>query len=753
MPTIFDEEPSDIRAFPSYFGSLSELDDWNCKSRTRSGSYDGLLEYKPRSTSREMKYDARGKLLVCHDYKGGYTESPSSLAYTFNFWDRCDTFIYFSHQRVTIPPPGWINAAHKQGVKMLGVLIFEHESSQEDMLRLLVGNIPGFGSSASKAFRNNSLPVSPYYARLLADLARERGFDGYLLNFEYPFAGKSEQVRALEAWISILNAELKQKVGDYAQTIWYDSIVITGDLRWQDRLNSRNVSFFLASDSFFTNYTWPSTFPSLSSQYLLSLDPALMQGRTKTLQDIFVGVDVWGRGSHGGGGLGAYRAIEHINPESMGLSLALFGPAWTWESDEGTDGWGWDTWWTRERTLWVGPETEGATVEVPDAPAREGEPPCTHGPFRPVSDFFPRMTPPNPNALPFFTSFCPGVGHAWFVGGREVTRKTSGWMDVDKQTSLGDQLWPRPLVSWDVIDVEETLPKATTSVDFTDAFNSGSSVSVNLTGPADSSDESSYRFIWIPVQSLVLSPGGLYEAHVIYKISSTNCEVDPTFSARSDIKDVSMEITELSEDSFSATSNGWNKLSITLKPTLRPDGSSDDILSSIGLTLGTDILSPSLPYTITIHLGQLSVSPRSSLLHVSPHDTALLWASCTRTADTLALTWDTCVRFTTPPTITPDALAPETPHPPWILDRGPSWLPRLLYANVYAETRRPTSGIAPSAVACFLGTSSASARFSMDRTALPENLRVGALRFFVQGVTDRGVVLPWDSCAFADFDW
>jgi len=28
----------------------------------------------------------------------------------------------FSHHRVTAPPPGWINAAHRQGVKILGVL-------------------------------------------------------------------------------------------------------------------------------------------------------------------------------------------------------------------------------------------------------------------------------------------------------------------------------------------------------------------------------------------------------------------------------------------------------------------------------------------------------------------------------------------------------------------------------------------------------------------------------------------------------
>lgn len=35
----------------------------------------------------------------------------------------------------------------------------------------------------------------------------------------------------------------------------YDSVVVTGDLRWQDRLNNYNLPFFLPSTGFFTNYT------------------------------------------------------------------------------------------------------------------------------------------------------------------------------------------------------------------------------------------------------------------------------------------------------------------------------------------------------------------------------------------------------------------------------------------------------------------------------------------------------------------
>lgn len=41
----------------------------------------------------------------------------------------------------------------------------------------------------------------------------------------------------------------------------YDSVIFTGRLAWQDRLNSLNLPFFLASTGFFTNYTVRTTSP------------------------------------------------------------------------------------------------------------------------------------------------------------------------------------------------------------------------------------------------------------------------------------------------------------------------------------------------------------------------------------------------------------------------------------------------------------------------------------------------------------
>lgn len=100
-----------------------------------------------------------------------------------------------------------------------------------------------------------TLPLSSHYASILANLARDRGFDGYLLNFECPLQGGLEQTRALAAWISLLRSALQSTVGEHSEVIWYDSVIVTGRLAWQDRLNSLNLPFFLVSGSLFTNYT------------------------------------------------------------------------------------------------------------------------------------------------------------------------------------------------------------------------------------------------------------------------------------------------------------------------------------------------------------------------------------------------------------------------------------------------------------------------------------------------------------------
>ena len=67
---------------------------------------------------------------------------------------------------------------------------------------------------------DKKIPVSKRYAVFLAELAYQRGFDGFLLNFESDLPNEINHARALAAWILILKAELRAKVGPHAQVMW-----------------------------------------------------------------------------------------------------------------------------------------------------------------------------------------------------------------------------------------------------------------------------------------------------------------------------------------------------------------------------------------------------------------------------------------------------------------------------------------------------------------------------------------------------
>ncbi|KAI0789917.1 glycosyl hydrolase family 85-domain-containing protein [Abortiporus biennis] len=624
---------------PQYFSTLQELDSW---TESNSNKLDGILPYIPRSTNSEEGH--KGNLLVCHDYKGGYHEKLDGISYTFNFWSLCDIFIYFSHYRVTIPPPGWINAAHRNGVKMLGTLIFEHQASEEDALRLVLGPIQ-FSTSGSPPNPTPTLPLSSHYATSLAHLAHERGFDGYLLNIECPLRGSFEQVRNLLVWISLLNRELKKWVGDWAECIWYDSVIINGALRWQDRLNNLNLPFFIQSTAFFTNYTWRPDYPAQTAEYFFSLDPSTLMSPThppKSLNTIHVGIDVWGRNQHGSGGFGVFKALQHIDPQFLGLSVALFGQGWSWETTEDWDGWqrdavgGWEKWWAYDRLLWFGStgedgEAEDEGVELIVPPPKEDERGCSHGTFEPIQKFFDTKHPPDPIFHAFWTSFGVGVGRSWWVNGERVFEsKTGGWTDVDKSGSIGDLCWPRPVLRW--INQEEgkqeesSVPKAKAKISLDDAWLGGSSLQVSFPLPriSTSSDSSEgdgdieFKCTFLPIQSLSATPGIIYQVDFVTK-TGVQCDVDvgatvkwiePSFSTSDEDKPEKWEIIVASAGQ-AELSYGWIKISVTFvaKPLHRPTSSSSTkVKVAIGLVLGFLVL-PDTEGFVDISIGSLAVYP------------------------------------------------------------------------------------------------------------------------------------------------
>ncbi|KAF5363866.1 hypothetical protein D9756_001085 [Leucocoprinus leucothites] len=768
MPTTQSLPSPDL-----YFSTLQELDDYQARKLTERPSPNRTTPWTPRKT---LLQGSRGKLL------GGYVEGPQGFSYTFNYWSMCDSFVYFSHHRITIPPPGWVNAAHRQGVKMLGVLIFEG-GSEDECLRLIVGQLPKSSTgSAVQSFVPSTLPISPHYAIALAELAAERGFDGYLMNFETWLQGGLEQGRALAGWLGLLQSELTKRVGPHAE----------------NRLNSFNLPYFIPSTNFFSNYSWPPNYCDQTAQYLLSVDSNILglsaDTKPKTLQDVYMGVDVWGRGSYGGGGFGCYQAMNHVAPATLGLSVALFAQAWTWETQENDADFTWNKWWQTERDLWVGNPDPDAVMPVPGNTDAEG-------PYKPVTSFFQHLPPPDPIDVPFHTTFCPGVGLAWFVEGNLVSQFPDGWLDVDKQTSMGDLLWPAPALKWEA-DSTGTVPDVAASVNMADSWNSGTSIQLDFTEKAASPNQPHHAF-YTPIQTLSITTQKSYTASIIYKPNQPSSAADMDLEVNLSVRPRDTSSTaqvKLTPESVKTTeiSNNWVKVTIEFVITETPL-TTITVDSEIGLIITAVSNDTTPPFSYSILLGQMNVYPTPSST-IEPNFPRVLWADFTSTkavvpstakktqaSSSSIKTQDTTVPLTTITWILSTSLSqvgninitsPDDPHCAWTPQPPLEqlWFPGFLYCNIFAadpgDAIRSSTKVRgsekqhvfknmldqPEPGMIWIGTSGADGSigkgkldFSFDRNQLPAGLKnLSTLRVFVQGVLETGEVLAWENCAYVD---
>ncbi|CAM8955398.1 unnamed protein product [Rhodiola kirilowii] len=258
--------------------------------------------------SRELP--DRPRMLVCHDMAGGYGDDKwvqggdNGDAYAIWHWYLIDVFVYFSHSLVSLPPPGWVNTAHRHGVKVLGTFITEWDEGRDISNKLL----------ATKESAH-------MYADRLAELAAALGFDGWLINMEVQL--DKEQIPNLKEFVSHLTEKMHAGVAN-SLVIWYDSVTIDGKLSWQDQLNDNNKPFFDICDGIFVNYTWKETYPKLSG---------LTAGDRKF--DIYMGIDAFGRGSYGGGQWNTNVALEVLKQER--ISAAIFAPGWVYETKQPPD--------------------------------------------------------------------------------------------------------------------------------------------------------------------------------------------------------------------------------------------------------------------------------------------------------------------------------------------------------------------------------------------------------------------------------
>mmetsp|Transcript_16600 Transcript_16600/g.48832 ORF Transcript_16600/g.48832 Transcript_16600/m.48832 type:complete len:503 (+) Transcript_16600:853-2361(+) len=143
--------------------------------------------------------------------------------------------------------------------------------------------------------------------------------------------------------------------------------------------------FFDIVDALFLNYWWNPE----------ALQRSKAAARKRAL-DVYAGIDVFGRGTYGGGGMTCGKAVEAIR--QAGVSCAVFAPGWVFE-DAQFDKKAFDA---NSAKFWA--QFEDGTFQR-----------------RPLS------------GLPWATTFCAGSGDVFAIQG-EVVRKDRPWAWLTEQT-------------------------------------------------------------------------------------------------------------------------------------------------------------------------------------------------------------------------------------------------------------------------------------------------------------------------------
>ncbi len=181
--------------------------------------------------------------------------------YFFTQWQYIDIFVWFHGGGVVIPHAPWINTAHKNGVKVIGTVMFYPDT-------------PGMSSFLQQDGSGNYIG-----AQKLIDLAQYYGFDGWLFNFEQRTSSATAS-KCLE----LMNQFISQSKGSL-ELIWYDAMTESGSLSYQNELNGANDEFFKKSTGIFTNYWWGSSHVTRSVSRARQINGDVYK--------VYTGADMW----------------------------------------------------------------------------------------------------------------------------------------------------------------------------------------------------------------------------------------------------------------------------------------------------------------------------------------------------------------------------------------------------------------------------------------------------------------------------
>ncbi|GLY04233.1 hypothetical protein Acsp01_46120 [Actinoplanes sp. NBRC 101535] len=356
--------------------------------------------------------------------------APDPNYYAFGYWQYIDTLVFWggsaSEGLILAPNATVIDAAHRNGVKVYGTVFFPPAAYG--------GQIQWVRDFVQKS--GSAYPV----ADKLVQVAEHYGFDGWFINQE---TGGGTADLATEVRNTLRYARSRGPV----EFMWYDAMTESGSVSWQDGLNASNDAFLQdgdarVSDTMFLDFGWSATKQTTSRTNARAL------GRSE--YDLYAGIDTESNGYNTG--VTWSSVFPDGQPHVTGLGL--YRPEWTWKSSSSRADFH-----ARDARYWVGANGD---------PSNTG----TTSSWKGLAAYVAESTAIT--AKPFVTSFNTGQGDFYAVGGQRAG--ATGWNNLSLQDVPPTYRWV----------VQSAGTKLAPSIDFTDAYEGGSSL--KLSGRLDAAN-------------------------------------------------------------------------------------------------------------------------------------------------------------------------------------------------------------------------------------------------------------------------
>lgn len=445
-----------------YILTVDELKQWTPTGSTASTVMIATTPLAPRFTNTATQFNPAlsddMKIAYLPDgmnnFGNYHSEQNQFNLYNFTHWAYIDKLVWFggtASQSVQLPSAPWVNAAHKNGVKVFGNVFFAPTAfggSTATLTNFLETDLNGNFVAIPKM-----IAIMQYYQ-----------FDGWFINQET--ATNSATAQLMYAFVRNLTAEA-EAVGK--EIMWYDAMTLTGSVGWQNRLNATSSQFFQrdqnadltdgyetrVSSNIFINFGWGSNaFPTASRTR------ANLIGRSQF--DVFTGADIWpgrNQGNFETNG-NAFMTFLHETATTPFTSLGLFAPncvynnsVYTNFNNDPTD---YASFYNAENHLFSGDDNNPATVDATG--------------FKGLCNWVPEASVIDSNR--FSTNFCTGHGTRKFSGGDTVD--INSWHDMNQQDILPTWQW--------AFSENGTL---TAAYDFNFAYAGGNSLKVSGNLPAN----------------------------------------------------------------------------------------------------------------------------------------------------------------------------------------------------------------------------------------------------------------------------